>query len=69
MLLMDFLKKLKRLIRPKQYFTNKMRKYKDYDIGDFTYGKPLIYSPRDKVKIGKYCSLAGGGYNLYKYRS
>lgn len=57
---MEILKKIKQFIKPKKYFTNTMKKYKKYDIGDFTFGKPRIFSPVDKIKIGKYCSFASG---------
>ncbi len=52
-------KKIKRKIKPKQYFTNKMRKYKDIDIGDYTFGKPNIFGSRDNIQVGKFCSIAG----------
>jgi acetyltransferase-like isoleucine patch superfamily enzyme len=56
---MNLLKKIKLYFKPKQYFTNKMKKYKGIDIGDYTFGKPHIYGIRDKLKIGKFCSIAG----------
>jgi len=42
-------------------FTNKNPKYAHYDIGDWTYGNPIIKSWDEKTKltIGKFCSIAG----------
>ncbi len=57
---MSLLNRIKRFIRPKKYFTNTMKKYKKFTIGDYTYGKPNLFSPPDKVRIGKFCSIAGG---------
>ncbi len=33
-----------------------------YDIGDFTYGNPIIYDYRSNtgLTIGKFCSIASG---------
>lgn len=44
------------------FYTNQNKKYKNHSIGDFTFGKPMIYfDPTDKnqkVSIGKFCSIA-----------
>lgn len=42
-------------------FTNKNPKYAQYAIGDWTYGNPIIktWDKKTKLKIGKFCSLAG----------
>lgn len=41
------------------FFMNKNKKYSKYEIGDWTYGTPKIYSGRTKgsLKIGKFCSI------------
>lgn len=39
-------------------YTNKLDIYKDYDIGDYTYGKPVIMFKQADLKIGKFCSIA-----------
>lgn len=57
--MLNIFKKLKKKIKPKQYFTNKMRKYKDVEIGDYTLGKPNIFGAKDNIQIGKFCSIAG----------
>jgi len=45
----------------KPFFTNKNPKYACYNIGDWTYGNPIIKSWDEKteLKIGKFCSIAG----------
>ncbi|MCX6224367.1 MAG: CatB-related O-acetyltransferase [Bacteroidia bacterium] len=37
-------------------------RYKEYEIGEFTYGEPFIlkYGGNSTVKIGKFCSIANG---------
>ena len=56
------------------YFTNQILNGERYEIGDYTYGVPIVhtYSSRTKLKIGKYCSIAdqvtillGGNHRLY----
>jgi acetyltransferase-like isoleucine patch superfamily enzyme len=44
----------------KPYYTNHNKKYKKYDIGDYTYGKPKIYAESKLFKLGKFCSIADG---------
>ena len=41
-------------------YTNKKIRYEKYEIGDYTYGNPIIWDWYDgtKLKIGKYCSIA-----------
>lgn len=39
------------------FYLNKHRRYKKYEVGDFTYGKPNIFGGGD-VRIGKFCSIA-----------
>lgn len=42
------------------FFTKHDARYKKYDIGDFTYGRPTVYDWNDgtTLKIGRYCSIA-----------
>lgn len=71
------IKELKKFIRElrKPYYTNKNKKYKKYDIGDYTYGKPKIYAEPSLFKLGKFCSIAdgvtiyGGGEHHYDWVS
>lgn len=44
----------------KPYYTNRNKKYKKYDIGDYTYGKPKIFGEKNSISIGKFCSIADG---------
>ena len=41
-------------------YTNKYYIYKKYDIGDYTYWKPMIHTfpNQGKLSIGKFCSIA-----------
>jgi acetyltransferase-like isoleucine patch superfamily enzyme len=43
-------------------FTNQDRNFAKFAIGDWTYGKPIIYDwgKETKLTIGKFCSLADG---------
>ncbi len=43
-------------------FTNRDKAYAGFDIGDWTYGKPLIsrWNDQTKLVIGKFCSIADG---------
>jgi acetyltransferase-like isoleucine patch superfamily enzyme len=43
-------------------FMNKNKTYKRFDIGDWSYGQPKVYSwdEGSTVKIGKFCSFADG---------
>lgn len=52
--------KIKQYIKEKKhpYYTNQNKKYKHLSIGDYTYGKPKIYSHSGMVEIGKFCSIA-----------
>lgn len=56
------LKKIKEYFKElrKPYYTNKKSKYKKYNIGDYTYGKPKIYADPNLFSIGKFCSIADG---------
>ncbi len=67
----DLLKKLAEYSAPK--FMAQDKRYKDYKIGEFTYGEPEVLRWKDKsqLKIGKYCSIAkgvtiilGGGHRI-----
>jgi acetyltransferase-like isoleucine patch superfamily enzyme len=48
-------------------YTNTKDHYKQYDIGDWTYGEPEIRSfyPGEQLKIGKFCSIAAGVVLLF----
>lgn len=43
-------------------FLNQNDAYKDYDIGDWTYGTPTVLSWGEdaRLKIGRFCSIANG---------
>ncbi|GAX91984.1 CatB-related O-acetyltransferase [Effusibacillus lacus] len=43
-------------------FTNQISHYSIYEVGDWTYGTPQIYSYGDgtTLRIGKFCSMADG---------
>jgi acetyltransferase-like isoleucine patch superfamily enzyme len=43
------------------YFTNRVLTGERYEIGDYTYGVPAVfpYFSHTRLKIGKYCSIAG----------
>ena len=36
------------------------KKYKKYDIGEYTYGRPKVFGDEATLKIGKFCSIAMG---------
>lgn len=54
------------LIEAKRYqtsvFTNQNKQYSRFAIGDWTYGKPVIYywNEQTELRIGKFCSIADG---------
>ena len=54
------LKKIKRILKPKPFYMKDNKKYKHFEIGDYTYGKPNIqgYDGRATFKIGRFCSIA-----------
>ena len=57
-------KQLKQWIKEKKhpFYTSQNRKYTHHKIGEFTFGKPMIYfdpsDPSQEVTIGKFCSIA-----------
>lgn len=59
---MKLLKKIKSYIKAKKYpyYMCENKKYKNFDIGEYTYGKPLIVSRPGDCSIGKFCSIAAG---------
>jgi acetyltransferase-like isoleucine patch superfamily enzyme len=60
---MSVKKNIKRLfVRPKPFFMNQNEKYAKYEIGEWTYGNPVVRSWRDgtKLKIGRFCAIADG---------
>ncbi len=54
----EYIKKIKRFFRPKKYFTKTFKKYKKANIGEYTFGKPNLFGDINKIKIGKFCSIA-----------
>ena len=54
--------KIKRFIKEKKYpfYMCENKKYKRYDIGQYTYGKPKVFGDEANLKIGKFCSIAMG---------
>lgn len=55
-------RKLKKFIKEKKhpYYMIDNKKYKNFDIGEYTYGKPGISAVKGSFSIGKFCSIAGG---------
>ncbi len=45
--------------RDASWLTKNNPVYKNYDIGEWTYGAPTILFPEAKLKIGRFCSIAG----------
>ncbi len=66
----EFIKELRR-----PYYTNKKKRYKNFSIGNYTYGSPKIYANPENFKIGKFCSIASdvvfyaGGEHNYNWIS
>jgi acetyltransferase-like isoleucine patch superfamily enzyme len=61
--LMNMKKKIKRLFFPDEpFFMNKNKRYAKFNIGDWTYGTPTVFSWREGtiLRIGKFCALADG---------
>lgn len=66
---------IKRLLFPKEeyyFFMADNPKYKAYQIGEYTYGEPIIEDFGSKLSIGKFCSIArgvtillGGEHNVF----
>jgi len=50
----------RRFSKPITPYTNRQLQYGAFDIGDWTYGRPIILDWGDgsKVRIGKFCSIA-----------
>lgn len=55
-------KKMLGFPRSNWFFTNREKRYADYDIGDWTYGAPTVvrWGTHTRLKIGKFCSIADG---------
>jgi len=54
---------LRSLLRKDQpLFTNQKEQYKNFEIGDWTYGSPTVrkWNDETRLKIGKFCSIARG---------
>ncbi|MEA1914883.1 MAG: CatB-related O-acetyltransferase [Campylobacterota bacterium] len=56
----SFLKKIKSIIKPKPFYMKDNKKYKIFEIGDYTYGRPKVigYDGRYTIKVGRFSSLA-----------
>lgn len=56
----DICRKLYAIRAP--FYLSKDRRYYQHDIGDYTYGKPVILSWGEgtTLKIGRFCSIAPG---------
>jgi virginiamycin A acetyltransferase len=50
----------RRLLPPPSLYTNRQLQYAAHEIGDWTYGRPIILDWGDgsRLKIGKFCSIA-----------
>lgn len=46
--------------RSNKTFTRNKPQYKKFDIGEYTYGEPVIHDFNEKLTIGKFCSFAPG---------
>jgi acetyltransferase-like isoleucine patch superfamily enzyme len=53
-------KKIKSYIKQKKYpfYMKDNKKYKRYNIGEYTYGRPKVFADDANLKIGKFCSIA-----------
>jgi len=53
-------KKIKRIIKPKPFYMKDNKKYKHFDIGDYTYGRPKVigFDGRATLSVGRFSSLA-----------
>ncbi len=54
------LKKIKRVIKPKPFYMKDNKKYKSFDIGEYTYGRPKVlgFDGRHTLSVGRFSSLA-----------
>lgn len=60
---MNVKKKIKRLFVPDEpFFMNKNKRYAKYQIGEWTYGTPKVFTWREgtTLKIGRFCAIADG---------
>ena len=53
------------------FFTNRKPEYAAYEIGEWTYGSPTVLNFGDggTLKIGRFCSISGGGHQLFGWLS
>ena len=51
---------IKRYIKEKRhpFYMADNKKYKKYDIGKYTYGRPKIFGNEANLKVGKFCSIS-----------
>lgn len=56
------IKKIKAYIKRKKhpYYMCDNKKFKDFSIGRFSYGKPKIYASKNSFSLGNFCSIADG---------
>lgn len=54
------IKRIKAYFKAKKYpfYMKDNKKYKKFDIGEYTYGRPNVFGDEATLKIGKFCSLA-----------
>lgn len=53
--------KLREIRNDKKVFTNSHKQYAEFNIGDYTYGKPALWwFDKNTCRIGKFCSIAEG---------
>jgi len=55
-------RKLKKFFKEKRhpYYMIDNKKYRNFDIGKYSYGKPKIYASPGSFSLGKFCSIADG---------
>ena len=48
------------------FYAKEIFKDKPYDIGEYTYGNPIVYFEAEgNLKIGKFCSIAFDNVKLF----
>ena len=54
------IKRIKAYFKAKKYpfYMKDNKKYKKFDIGEYTYGRPNVFGDEATLKIGKFCALA-----------
>lgn len=56
----DALASIRRRMSERSHFTNRRHEYAAFDIGEWTYGAPVVggLGDRESLKIGKFCSIS-----------